>query len=92
MTASSVASAKIGREQLEQLARTLRVELRVGESGAALFRRCLERASELATLATLDRLDRATGRARFVQAEALGGSGEEATAAREGTPAEHDAC
>lgn len=110
MTASSVASAKIGREQLEQLARTLRLELRVGESGAALFRRCLERASELATLATLDRLDRATGRARFVQIEvesdtvagamsaleavtgALGGSGEEATAAREGTPAEHDAC
>jgi hypothetical protein len=89
VTASSVASAKIEREQIEQLARTLRLELRVGESGAALFRRCLERAGELATLDTLDRLDRATGRTRV---SALGGRGDEATAAKEGTPVERDAC
>lgn len=47
MTASSVASVKVEREQIEQLASALRVELRVSESGAALFRRCLDRANEL---------------------------------------------
>ncbi len=58
----------------------LRVELRVNESGAALFRRCLERVSELATQETLDRLDRSTGRVRLVAAE-IEGSNEQALAA-----------
>lgn len=57
MTASSVASAKVDRVELEALARALRVELRVDESGAALFRRCLERAQLLATSEALDRLE-----------------------------------
>jgi hypothetical protein len=51
VTASSVASdgasVKVPRGQLEELARALRVPLRVSESGASLFRRCVERASKL---------------------------------------------
>ena len=76
------ASVKVAREQIEQLARLLRVDVRLSESGAALFRRCLERVSELATQETLDRLDRATGRARVVLVEGeIEGSNAEALAA-----------
>lgn len=80
MTASSVASAKVDRVELEALARALRVELRVDESGAALFRRCLERAQLLATSETLDRLEQreqrnGVARVRMAVVEAEGNAG-----------------
>lgn len=42
-----MASIKIERDHVEQLARALCVPLQAEESGAALFRRCLERARSL---------------------------------------------
>lgn len=89
MTASSVASesAKVFRIEIEQLARSLGIDPVGGLSSAALFRRCVQKAAE-------DR-QRLTTQARAGAAELigiLGGDGEEATAAREGTPAERDAC
>jgi hypothetical protein len=46
VTASSVASAKVSRHEIDQLARALGVALPVGISHAEAFRRCL-RAAEL---------------------------------------------
>ena len=69
-----VASAKVERAQVEQLARALRVPLLVGESGAALFRRCLEAAQ------ALEESERARARVVVIEAE---GSNADALAALE---------
>lgn len=71
MTASSVASVKIEREQIEQLARALGVPLPVSGSGAKMFRLCLERAQELAPVTeSVDRIQtRARARVLVVEAE-----------------------
>jgi hypothetical protein len=48
LVASASASVKVSREEIEQLAKALRVSVPFGASGAAVFRLCLDRVRELA--------------------------------------------
>lgn len=90
VTASSVASVKLEREQIERLARHLRVAPQLGESGALLFRRCLEQAALVATQQALDRIEAQ----RTARRQAFGGQGEatETRAPQEAQRAADTAC
>ena len=92
-----MASIKIEREHVEQLARALCVPLQAGESGAALFRRCLdtarslnEQAHEIASASNAEELGALAVFGKAVMG--LGGEGEGATNGTAARPVEPAGC
>lgn len=88
---------KVSREEIEQLAKALRVSVPVGASGAAVFRLCLDRVLWLFGARTPEQIA-AQHNARELEAlgvfsKALGGQGEaDATEESGRPPPNRDAC
>lgn len=82
---------KVSREEIEQLAKALRVSVPLGASGAAVFRLCLDRVRELAAGARTPPDEALAALATFHRA--LGGAVEaEPTDEAGRAPAHPDGC